>query len=193
MITKITGKLIEKTPTFVVIECNGIGYMIHISLQTYSLIDSELCKLFTHLSVKEDSHTLYGFFDQNERHLFRNLISVSGVGPSTAQIILSTYNTDEIISYITSADVAAIQHVKGIGAKTAQRIIIDLKDKVSKGMPTSDILFQKDNTIKQESLSALLALGFAKKGAEQKIDKVLKENPEITSVEDLVKMALNQM
>ena len=162
MITQITGKLIEKTPTFVVIECNGIGYMIHISLQTYSLIDSELCKLFTHLSVKEDSHTLYGFFDQNERHLFRNLISVSGVGPSTAQIILSTYNTDEIISYITSADVAAIQHVKGIGAKTAQRIIIDLKDKVSKGMPTSDILFQKDNTIKQESLSALLALGFAK-------------------------------
>ena len=193
MITQITGKLIEKTPTFVVIECNGIGYIIHISLQTYSLIDSELCKLFTHLSVKEDSHTLYGFFDQNERHLFRNLISVSGVGPSTAQIILSTYNTDEIISYITSADVAAIQHVKGIGAKTAQRIIIDLKDKVSKGMPTSDILFQKDNTIKQESLSALLALGFAKKGAEQKIDKVFKENPEITSVEDLVKMALSQM
>ena len=193
MITQITGKLIEKTPTFVVIECNGIGYMIHISLQTYSVIDSELCKLFTHLSVKEDSHTLYGFFDQNERHLFRNLISVSGVGPSTAQIILSTYNTDEIISYITSADVAAIQHVKGIGAKTAQRIIIDLKDKVSKGMPTSDILFQKDNTIKQESLSALLALGFVKKGAEQKIDKVLKENPEITSVEDLVKMALSQM
>ena len=193
MITQITGKLIEKTPTFVVIECNGIGYMVHVSLQTYSLIDSELCKLYTHLSVKEDSHTLYGFFDQNERHLFRNLISVSGVGPSTAQIILSTYNTDEIISYITSADVAAIQHVKGIGAKTAQRIIIDLKDKVSKGMPTSDILFQKDNTIKQESLSALLALGFAKKGAEQKIDKALKENPEITSVEDLVKMALSQM
>ncbi len=193
MITQITGKLIEKTPTFVVIECNGIGYMVHVSLQTYSLIDSELCKLFTHLSVKEDSHTLYGFFDQNERNLFRNLISVSGVGPSTAQIILSTYNTDEIISYITSADVAAIQHVKGIGAKTAQRIIIDLKDKVSKGMPTSDILFQKDNTIKQESLSALLALGFAKKGAEQKIDIVLKENPEITSVEDLVKMALSQM
>ena len=148
------------------------------------LLIYQLKKIRTHL---------YGFFDQNERHLFRNLISVSGVGPSTAQIILSTYNTDEIISYITSADVAAIQHVKGIGAKTAQRIIIDLKDKVSKGMPTSDILFQKDNTIKQESLSALLALGFAKKGAEQKIDKVLKENPEITSVEDLVKMALSQM
>ena len=193
MITQITGRLIEKTPTYVVIECNGIGYKIHVSLQTYSLVDGESCKLFTHLSVKEDSHTLYGFYNQDERHLFRNLISVSGVGPSTAQVILSTYNTDEIVSYITSADVAAIQHVKGIGAKTAHRIIIDLKDKVAKGMPTSDILFQKDNTIKEESLSALLALGFAKKGAEQKIDKVLKENPEITSVEDLVKMALSQM
>tara|TARA_B100000945_G_C20307908_1_gene561326 strand:+ start:113 stop:694 length:582 start_codon:yes stop_codon:yes gene_type:complete len=193
MITQISGKLLEKTPTHVVIECNGIGYIIHISLQTYSLIKDESCKLYTHLSIKEDSHTLYGFFDQNERHLFRNLISVSGVGPSTAQVILSTYNTSEIVSYIISADVAAIQHVKGIGAKTAQRIIIDLKDKVSKGLPTSDILFEKDNTIKEESLSALLALGFAKKGAEQKIDKVLKENPDITSVEDLVKMALSQM
>ena len=193
MITQITGKLLEKTPTYVVIECNGIGYFINISLQTFSSINDEACKLFTHLSVKEDSHTLYGFYDQNERHLFRNLISVSGVGPSTAQVILSTYNSSEIVSYITTADVSAIQHVKGIGAKTAQRIIIDLKDKVAKGLPTSDILFEKDNTIKDESLSALLALGFAKKGAEQKIDKVLKENPEITSVEDLVKMALSQM
>ena len=167
--------------------------MIHISLQTYSVIDSELRKLFTHLSVKEDSHTLYGFYDQNERHLFRNLISVSGVGPSTAQVILSTYNPSEIVTYITTADVAAIQHVKGIGAKTAQRIIIDLKDKVAKGLPQSDILFELDNTIKIESLSALLALGFNKKGAEQKIDKVLKENPDISSVEELVKMALSQM
>tara|TARA_B100000925_G_C21829587_1_gene396540 strand:+ start:71 stop:652 length:582 start_codon:yes stop_codon:yes gene_type:complete len=193
MITQISGRLIEKTPTYVVIECNGIGYMINISLQTFSLINDEACKLYTHLSVKEDSHTLYGFFNQNERHLFRNLISVSGVGPSTAQVILSTYSAEEIISFISSADVAAIQHVKGIGAKTAQRIIIDLKDKVAKGLPTSDILFQKDNTIKQESLSALLALGFAKKGAEQKIEKVLKENPDIASVENLVKMALSQM
>jgi Holliday junction DNA helicase RuvA len=177
----------------VVIECNGIGYFINISLQTFSSINEEACKLFTHLSVKEDSHTLYGFYDQNERHLFRNLISVSGVGPSTAQVILSTYNPSEIVTYITTADVAAIQHVKGIGAKTAQRIIIDLKDKVAKGLPQSDILFELDNTIKIESLSALLALGFNKKGAEQKIDKVLKENPDISSVEELVKMALSQM
>ena len=125
--------------------------------------------------------------------MFRNLISVSGVGPSTAQVILSTYNPSEIVTYITTADVAAIQHVKGIGAKTAQRIIIDLKDKVAKGLPKSDILFELDNTIKTESLSALLALGFNKKSAEQKVDKVLKENPEISSVEELVKMALSQM
>jgi len=193
MITQITGKLLEKTPTYVVIDCNGIGYKINISLQTFAAIKDEVCKLFTHLSVKEDSHTLYGFHDQTERHLFRNLVSVSGVGPSTAQVILSTYSASEIVLHITTADVAAIQHVKGIGAKTAQRIIIDLKDKVSKGLPTSDISFDLDNTMKSESLSALLALGFAKKGAELKIDKVLKDNPDIASVEQLVKMALSQM
>ena len=140
------------------------------------------------------SHTLFGFFEESERHLFRNLISVSGVGPSTAQVILSTYSPDEIIHHITTADVAAVQSVKGIGEKTAQRIIIDLKDKVAKGLPTSDLLFDKmDNTIKQEALSALLALGFAKKGAESKIEKVLKSNPDIASVEELVKTALSQM
>jgi len=194
VITHINGKLIEKTPTYVVVDVNGIGYKIKISLQTFSAINSEACKLFTHLSVKEDSHTLYGFYIESERHLFRNLISVSGVGPSTAQLILSTYSTQEIIHHITTADVKAIQSVKGIGGKTAQRIIIDLKDKVAKGMPTSDLLFDKiDNTIKSEALSALLALGFAKKGAESKIDKVLKNNPDISSVEELVKTALSQM
>lgn len=194
MITHIKGKLIEKTPTYVVIDVNGIGYKIKISLQTFSAIDGELCKLYTHLSVKEDSHTLFGFFEESERHLFRNLISVSGVGPSTAQVILSTYSPNEIINHITSADVASVQSVKGIGAKTAQRIIIDLKDKVAKGLPTSDLLFDKmDNTIKQEALSALIALGFAKKGAESKIDKVLRSDSEIASVEELVKNALSQM
>ena len=194
MITHIHGKLVEKTPTYVVVDVNGVGYKIKISLQTFSALDGELCKLYTHLSVKEDSHTLFGFFEESERHLFRNLISVSGVGPSTAQVILSTYSPDEIIHHITSADVKAIQSVKGIGGKTAQRIIIDLKDKVAKGMPTSDLLFDKtDNTIREEALSALLALGFAKKGAESKIDKVLRSCPEITSVEELVKTALIQM
>ena len=194
MITHIHGKLVEKTPTYIVVDVNGVGYQIKISLQTYSAIDGELCKLYTHLSIKEDSHTLFGFFEESERHLFRNLISVSGVGPSTAQVILSTYSTEEIIQSITSADVKAIESVKGIGAKTAQRIIIDLKDKVAKGMPTSDLLFDKiDNTIRTEALSALLALGFAKKAAESKIDKVLKSKSEVTSVEELVKTALSQM
>jgi len=194
MITHIQGKLIKKTPTYVIVDVNGIGYKIKISLQTFSAIDGELCKLFTHLSVKEDSHTLFGFYEESERHLFRNLISVSGVGPSTAQLILSTYSPGEIIHHITTADVASVQSVKGIGAKTAQRIIIDLKDKVARGLPTSDLLFDKmDNTIKQEALSALLALGFAKKGAEIKIEKVLKSYPDIASVEELVKTALSQM
>ena len=194
MITHIEGKLIEKKPTYVIIDVNGIGYKIKISLQTFSLINSEICKLFTHLSIKEDSHTLFGFFNENERHLFRDLISVSGVGPSTAQVILSTYSTEEIITHIISANVSAVQSVKGIGAKTAQRIIIDLKDKVGKGLPSSDFLFDKmDNTMKKEALSALIALGFAKKVADDKISKVLKLKPEIGSVEELVKTALSQL
>ena len=194
MITHIQGKLVEKTPTYVVVDCSGIGYKLNISLQTFSVIeDKEDCKFFTHLSIKEDSHTLYGFADKDERYLFRQLISVSGVGPSTAQVILSTYDAKEIIQYISHADVIAIQNVKGIGAKTAQRIIIDLKDKVSKGVSTSDILFNSDNTLKEESLSALVALGFSKKSAEQKIEKTLKNNAEINNVEELVKAALSQM
>ena len=194
MITHIHGKLIEKTPTHVIIDVNGVGYEIKISLQTFSSIKDEFCRLYTHLSIKEDSHTLFGFYEENERFLFRQLISVSGVGPSTAQVILSTYSSNEIIQHISMADVKAIESVKGIGAKTAQRIIVDLKDIISKGMPTADLLFDKiDNTIKDEALSALLALGFSKKGAEVKIDKVLKSNPEITTVEKLVKTALSQM
>ncbi len=194
MITHIQGKLVEKTPTYVIVDVNGIGYKIKITLQTFSAIDGEFCMLYTHLSIKEDSHTLFGFHEESERHLFRNLISVSGVGPSTAQVILSTYSPKETINYITTADVNAIKNVKGIGAKTAQRIIIDLKDKVAKGMPSSDLLFDKiDNTIREEALSALLALGFAKKGAQSRIDKILKSQPEISSVEELVKTALSQM
>lgn len=190
MIAHINGRLIEKTPTFVVIDCNGVGYKLNISLQTYSEIKHESCKLLTHLAVKEDSHTLYGFFTSEERDLFRKLISVSGVGPSTARIILSTYSADEIVHYIMSADVAAIQNVKGIGGKTAQRIIIDLKDKVGKGKETSDLLFIQDNTIKQEALSALLALGFTKKMADKKVDNVLKHHHGDITVEDLVKKSL---
>ena len=190
MISHINGKLVEKTPTYVVIDCNGVGYKLNISLQTYSSIQAENCKLLTHLAVKEDSHTLYGFYTSEERDLFRQLISVSGVGPSTARMILSTYSAEEIVNYIITADVVAIQNVKGIGGKTAQRIIIDLKDKVGKGKETSDLLFTQDNTIKEEALSALLALGFTKKVAYKKMEQVIKNHEGEITVEDLVRRSL---
>jgi|TARA_B100000809_G_C14980360_1_gene474285 Holliday junction DNA helicase RuvA len=190
MISHINGKLVEKTPTYVVIDCNGVGYKLNISLQTYSAIQTENCKLLTHLAVKEDSHTLYGFFTSEERDLFRQLISVSGVGPSTARMILSTYSAEEIVNYIITADVTALQNVKGIGGKTAQRIIIDLKDKVGKGKETSDLLFTQDNTIKEEALSALLALGFTKKVAYKKMEQVMKNHEGEITVEDLVRRSL---
>ena len=190
MISHINGKLVEKTPTYVVIDCNGVGYKLNISLQTYSAIQTENCKLLTHLAVKEDSHTLYGFCTSEERDLFRKLISVSGVGPSTARMILSTYSAEEIVHYIITADVASIQNVKGIGGKTAQRIIIDLKDKVGKGKETSDLLFTQDNTIKEEALSALLALGFTKKVAYKKMEQVIKNHEGEITVEDLVRRSL---
>jgi Holliday junction DNA helicase RuvA len=193
MITHIKGRLTEKTPTYVVIDCNGIGYKLNISLQTYSNIKEENCSLFTHLSVKEDSHTLYGFSDEDERTLFRNLISVSGVGPSTAQVVLSTFTPKETCQYIISADVAALQSVKGIGGKTAQRIIIDLKDKLGKGITTTDIPLYQNNDLRSEALSALVALGFSKKVAEQKVDNTLRESSEDISVEALVKSALSGM
>ena len=190
MISHINGKLVEKTPTYVVIDCNGVGYKLNISLQTYSSIQTENCKLLTHLAVKEDSHTLYGFYTSEERDLFRQLISVSGVGPSTARMILSTYSAEEIVNYIIIADVTALQNVKGIGGKTAQRIIIDLKDKVGKGKETSDLLFTQDNTIKEEALSALLALGFTKKVAYKKMEQVMKNHEGEITVEDLVRRSL---
>ena len=190
MISHINGKLVEKTPTYVVIDCNGVGYKLNISLQTYSAIQTENCKLLTHLAVKEDSHTLYGFYTSEERNLFRQLISVSGVGPSTARMILSTYSAEEIVNYIITADVPALQNVKGIGGKTAQRIIIDLKDKVGKGKETSDLLFTQDNTIKEEALSALLALGFTKKVAYKKMEQVMKNHEGEITVEDLVRRSL---
>ena len=193
MINHIDGKLVEKTPTQVVIDCNGVGYSINISLQTFSKISDERCKLFTHLSVKEDSHTLYGFITENERKLFRHLISVSGVGPSTAQVILSTYKSDEIINYISASDVAAIKNVKGIGLKTAQRIIIDLKDKVTKSAISDEISLDLNNTIQNEALSALVALGFSKKIAQQKIDKALTNKQGNFDVETLVRESLSQM
>lgn len=193
MISHIHGNIIEKTPTKVVIDCGGVGYLINISLQTFSKISDGNCKLLTHLSVKEDSQTLYGFFDNDERNLFKQLIGVSGVGPSTAQIILSTYSSDDIIKYISSSDVNAIKNVKGIGLKTAQRIIIDLKDKVSGTINSDEISLNLDNTIQKEALSALVALGFSKNIAQQKINKVMNREQKNYNVENLVREALSQM
>ncbi len=193
MITYIKGKLIEKNPTYAVIEAGGIGYFIHISLQTYSEIpDMELVKLFTHMQVREDAHSLYGFFTQTEREIFRLLISVSGVGASTARVMLSSMSPQEIQQGIASDNVALIQSVKGIGAKTAQRIIIDLRDKIIKTYDLEAIPNTTDNTIKDEALSALDVLGFSRKQTERIVETVLRDNVDL-DVENLIKQALKKL
>ena len=193
MITFIKGKLIEKNPSFVVVECSGVGYLLRISLQTYSkLPNDENCILFTHLSIKEDSHTLFGFFDKEERELFRFLISVSGVGPNTAQTILSSLTPNEIQHAIINDNVTLLRSVKGIGGKTAQRIILDLKDKIAKlslNINSSSSLY---NTIREEALSALTMLGFSKNNIDKFVDNELKENANL-EVEELVKRVLKKM
>jgi Holliday junction DNA helicase RuvA len=193
MITHIQGRLTEKTPTEVVIDCNGVGYHINISLHTFSLLpNSENLKLFTFLQVKEDSQTLYGFMDKQERELFKLLISVSGVGASIARTMLSSLDPQNIIQAIASNDVATIQGVKGIGAKTAQRVILDLKDKVLKIYNIDEVSAVLNNTNKEEALSALEVLGFVRKNAEKVLDKIAKENPDAT-VESLIKNALKNL
>jgi holliday junction DNA helicase RuvA len=193
MITHIQGKLIEKNPTDVVIECNGVGYAINISLHTYSQIpDSENLKLYTHLQVKEDSHTLYGFSSLTEREIFRLLISVSGIGASIARTMLSSLTPIQIREGIALGDVTLIQSIKGIGTKTAQRVIIDLKDKILKIYDIDEVSVSKDNTIKNEALSALEVLGFVKKQAERVVDKILISQPD-ANVETLIKQALKNL
>ncbi len=185
------GKLVEKTPAEVVVDCNGLAYIFNISLQTFSLIkDQEEVKLYSHLVVKEDSHTLFGFFTKGERSIFRQLISVSGVGANTARVILSSMTTDEVFSAILNNNAAALQAVKGIGAKTAQRIILDLRDKISKEGHVAEIFTDLHNTNKEEALSALIMLGFAKQAADKALQKVIKSQGLSLSVEDLVRFAL---
>jgi len=193
MITHIRGKLIEKNPTNAVIETNGIGYWVNISLNTYSqLSESEAVFLYTYLSVKEDSHTLYGFSTKVEREIFIMLISVSGVGPSIARTMISSMTTDEIQHAIASGNVGLIQSVKGIGAKTAQRVLVDLKDKITKTYAIDEVSVNESNTNKNEALSALEVLGFNKKLSEKVIDKILQENKTL-SVEGLIKKALKNL
>jgi Holliday junction DNA helicase RuvA len=193
MITQLKGRLVEKSPTDVVIDCNGVGYLVNISLNTFSkLTDSESISLFTHLQVKEDSHTLFGFFEKTERNLFRQLISVSGIGASTARTMLSSLSPSEIQSAIISGNVATIQSVKGIGSKTAQRVIIDLKDKVSLISENDEFIGNIGNTNKDEALSALEVLGYSRKQTSKLIEMLVNNSPEM-SVEELIKGALNKL
>lgn len=193
MITHIQGKLVEKNPNNVTIECGGLGYTLPISLQTFSNIqDKENIKLFTHLTIREDAHILYGFANKTERAIFRLLISVSGVGPNTALTMLSSMDTKEIQQAIGSEDVEKIKSVKGIGIKTAQRVIVDLKDKILKSFDISEESSPSNNTIKFEALSALEVLGFNRKKIDKTIQVILQDSPNI-SLEELIKKALKNL
>jgi Holliday junction DNA helicase RuvA len=194
MYAYIDGKLTFKNPAYVVVEAGGIGYHINISLNTYSaLADAERCKLYTWLHVKEDAHTLYGFADEGERRLFLHLISVSGIGPNTGRMILSSITPIEIQTAIVKADLPLIQRIKGLGAKTAQRLVLELQDKLKKEGADSLISMPQHNTVKDEALSALVMLGFAKQTAEKTIDQILKVTEGTLSVEQLIKQALKTL
>lgn len=194
MIEFLNGRLIEKNPAYSVIECNGVGYYVNISLQTFELMgNSESCKLFIHMVVREDAHSLYGFADPQERQLFRHLISVSGIGPNTARIILSSYKSEDVLGAIANENVDLLKSIKGIGAKTAQRIVIDLKDKVAKDAPQLEISSIEDNTTKEEALSALAVLGFDRNRSTKVLQKIYRGQSSELSVEQVIKEALKQL
>ncbi len=189
----IRGTIVERNPAHIVIEAGGIGYFINISLNTYSKFNQKTEGLiYLHLVVREDAHVFYGFAEKSERDLFRNLISVNGVGANTAIMMLSSLNPDEIAAAVATENVAVLKAVKGIGIKTAQRIIIDLKDKLGKLNETGQIFLSPNNTILNESLSALVMLGFVKRDAEKVIAKILQEQPQ-TTVESVIKLALKRL
>lgn len=193
MITHIQGKLVEKNPTNVVIDCNGVGYHLNISLHTYSqLSNQENLKLYTHLQVKEDSHTLYGFSSLSEREIFRLLISVSGIGTNIARTMLSSLTPKQVREGIALGDVVLIQSVKGIGSKTAQRVIIELKDKVLKVYDIEEGTLTRNNTNKEEALSALEVLGFTKKQSERVVDRIISDHSE-ANIETIIKEALKKL
>ena len=194
MFAYINGKLAHKEPTFVIIDIQGVGYEIKVSLHTYGQIkDQENCKLFTYFHVKEDAQTLYGFGNMRERTLFLQLISISGVGPSTGLMVLSSLSPEEVEHAILSEDVRSIQAVKGIGAKTAQRIILELKDKIGKNQAESSLqggIISGTHAIRNEALTALVTLGINKVAAQKTIDKILKNTDGQVSLENLIKLAL---
>ena len=186
----ISGKIAEITPAYAIVDNHGVGYFINITLNTFTAIgDQTEVKLYTHLQVLEDAHNLFGFYTSKERDMFELLISVSGVGCNTARLILSSLTVNELSTAIAGEDIRTIQSVKGIGSKTAQRIIVDLKDKVKKTEYTEEIVGVVDNTVKNEALSALVILGFSKNAASKALDKLLKQSPD-ASVEVLIREAL---
>ena len=194
MYAYIDGKLAYKSPSYVVIDAAGVGYHINISLNTYSKLgDAERCKLFTWLHVKEDAHTLYGFADEGERRLFLHLISVSGVGAGTGLMMLSAITPEEIQAAIVSGNVPLIQRIKGIGPKTAQRLVLELRDKLKKNGPDTLIAMPVNRTVKDEAVSALVMLGFARNAAEKVIDQELNKNSGSLTVEQLIKFALKSL
>ena len=196
MIDYIKGQIAELTPTAVTIDCNGIGYQAHISLNTYGVINGEAsAKLYIHESIREDAHILFGFADKHEREIFQHLISVSGVGPSTARVIVSTYNAKEVENAIATGNVAVLQSVKGIGAKTAQRIIVDLKGKIKLTDTDGAVQSASQNdlsTIGNSAVSALVMLGFVQTASQKVVASILKESPSLT-VEAIIKEALKRM
>lgn len=194
MYAYIDGKLVFKCPTYVVIDAGGVGYHINISLNTYAALqDKERCKLFTWLHVKEDAHTMYGFYEEGEKRLFLHLVSVSGIGPNTGRMILSSITPAEIQTAIVKGDVPLIQRIKGIGPKSAQRMILELQDKLKKEGPDSLISMPLNNTAKEEALSALVMLGFNKSVAEKSLETAIKSSDENLSVEQLIKIALKSL
>ncbi|MDQ3190244.1 MAG: Holliday junction branch migration protein RuvA [Bacteroidota bacterium] len=196
MITQIEGKLVEKTPTYAVIDCAGVGYFLNISLNTFSLLpEGEKVKLYAHLHIvaREGTPILYGFIDTQERNLFKHLISVSGVGPGTARMVLSSLNPIEIRQAISNGDVAILQRVKGVSLKSAQRLIVDLKEKLSKESLSQGIELIAINNTREEALAALIMLGFGKLAAEKAVDKAIKNNDDELLVEQLIKEALKSL
>lgn len=195
MISYIKGAITHKSPTHIIVEAGSIGYHVNISLHTFAKIESlETAHIFTHLIVKEDSQTLYGFAEEIERSIFILLLSVSGIGPNTARIILSSMTPEETRVAILSENVPAFNKVKGVGPKTAKRIILDLKDKVIKDSGESQVISNtQNNTLRDEALSALVALGFTKIHVQKALNKILSEQPEVLTIEELIKLALKQL
>ncbi|MEC5164306.1 Holliday junction DNA helicase RuvA [Flavobacterium sp. PL11] len=193
MIAHLQGKVVEKSATHIIIDCGGVGYHINISLHTYSLLPTtDFIKVYTHLQIKEDAHTLFGFMEKSEREIFRLLLSVSGIGASIARTMLSSLDPKQITNAIASADVVTIQSIKGIGSKTAQRVILDLKEKVLKLYDLDEVSMSRNNTNRDEALSALEVLGFVRKASEKVIEKIVKDDPE-ASVESIIKKALKSL